>query len=159
MRQRAQRLCGGGELPGWRERPILTRQRFGKGREMMTAETGKVGLVAIWGLRVLVAALFLLAAVMKLSGQPMMVAEFDMVGLGQWFRIFTGLVELAGAVLLLIPAFSVIGAVILLGVDAGAFVAQLTAIHMDVVHTFVIAAVIAVLIYLQRGQLRALLGK
>jgi uncharacterized membrane protein YphA (DoxX/SURF4 family) len=125
----------------------------------MTTETGKATTVAIWVLRGLVAALFFFAAAMKLSGQPMMVAEFETVGLGQWFRIFTGLVEVAGGVLLLVPALSVIGAVILLGVDAGAFVAQLTAIHMDVVHTFVIAAVILVLIYLQRGQLRALLGR
>jgi uncharacterized membrane protein YphA (DoxX/SURF4 family) len=125
----------------------------------MTTETGKATTVAIWVLRGLVAALFFFAAAMKLSGQPMMVAEFETVGLGQWFRIFTGLVEVAGGVLLLVPALSVIGAVILLGVDAGAFVAQLTAIHMDVVHTFVIAAVIAGLIYLQRGQLRALLGR
>ena len=124
-----------------------------------TAETGNAATVAIWVLRVLVAALFFFAAYMKLSGQPQMVDEFNMVGLGQWFRIFTGLVEVAGAVLLLIPALSVVGAVILLGVDAGAFVAQLTAIHMDVVHTFVIAAVIALVIYLQRGQLRALLGR
>lgn len=124
-----------------------------------TAATGKAAAVAIWVLRVLVAALFFFAAYMKLSGQPQMVDEFNLVGLGQWFRIFTGLVELAGGILLLIPSLSVIGAAILLCVDAGAFVAQLTAIHMDLVHTFVIAAVIALLVYLQRGQLRALSGR
>jgi uncharacterized membrane protein YphA (DoxX/SURF4 family) len=114
--------------------------------------------VAVWILRVVVAALFLFAAVMKLTGQPMMVAEFDTVGLGQWFRVFTGVLEAVGGVATLIPAVSVLGAVLPLAVDAGAFVAQVAAIHMDWIHTIVIGAVIAALIYLQRDALKARLG-
>jgi len=114
--------------------------------------------IAVWILRVVVAALFLFAGVMKLSGQPMMVAEFDTVGLGQWFRYFTGAVEVVGAVVTLIPSVSVLGAVLLLAVDAGAFVAQVAAIHMDWIHTIVIGAVIAALVYLQRDALKARLG-
>ena len=114
--------------------------------------------IAVWILRVVVAALFLFAGVMKLSGQPMMVEEFDTVGLGQWFRYFTGAVEVVGAVVTLIPSVSVLGAVLLLAVDAGAFVAQVAAIHMDWIHTIVIGAVIAALIYLQRDALKARLG-
>ena len=114
--------------------------------------------IAVWVLRVVVAALFLLAGFMKLSGQPMMVEEFDTVGLGQWFRYFTGAVEVVGAVVTLIPSVSVLGTVLLLAVDAGAFVAQVAAIHMDWIHTIVIGAVIAALIYLQRDALKARLG-
>jgi hypothetical protein len=33
----------------------------------------------------------------------MMVESFDRIGLGQWFRIVTGLVEIVGAVALLVP--------------------------------------------------------
>jgi putative oxidoreductase len=110
--------------------------------------------IAIWILRILVAGVFLFAAYMKLSGQQMMIDEFETVGLGQWFRYFTGLLELAGGILVLIPAWSVIGALILLAVDIGAFFAQVLVIKMDFIHTLVIAAVILVLIYLQRGQLR-----
>jgi putative oxidoreductase len=114
--------------------------------------------IAVWVLRVVAAALFLFAGFMKLSGQPMMVAEFDTVGLGQWFRSFTGLLEVVGAVATLIPAVSALGAVLLLLVDAGAFVAQVGVLHMDWIHPIVIGAVIAALIYLQRDALKARLG-
>ncbi len=110
--------------------------------------------IAIWVLRVIVGGLFLFAAYMKLSGQQMMIDEFGTVGLGQWFRYFTGLLELAGGILVLIPAWSLIGALIVLVVDIGAFFAQVFVIRMDFIHTIVIGAVILVLIYLQRGSLR-----
>jgi putative oxidoreductase len=48
-------------------------------------------------MRVSMAALFLFAAFGKLTSRPMMVQEFDIVGLGQWFRYFTGIVEVVGA--------------------------------------------------------------
>jgi uncharacterized membrane protein YphA (DoxX/SURF4 family) len=114
--------------------------------------------IAVWILRVVVAALFLFAGLMKLSGQDMMVQEFDTVGLGQWFRSFTGILEVVGAVATLVPAVSALGAVLLLLVDAGAFVAQVGVLHMDWIHTIVIGAVIAALIYLQRDALKARLG-
>lgn len=106
--------------------------------------------ISIWGLRVLMAALFLFAAAMKLTGQPAMVAEFATVGLGQWFRYVTGLMELAGGVLVLIPRRSVLGAGMLLMVDAGAFVAQVAVLHMDWLHTVVIGALLVALIVMQR---------
>ncbi len=106
--------------------------------------------ISIWGLRVLMAALFLFAAAMKLTGQPAMVAEFATVGLGQWFRYVTGLMELAGGVLVLIPRRSVLGAGMLLMVDAGAFVAQVAVLHMDWIHTVVIGALLVALIVIQR---------
>jgi putative oxidoreductase len=112
--------------------------------------------IGVWVLRGLVALLFLMAAAMKLSGQPMMVAEFDKVGFGQWFRYFTAAMELLGAVIVLIPRYSPLGALVLLAVDVGAFVAQVTVLHMDFIHTLVIGGLLALLIYLQRGSLAAL---
>ena len=79
--------------------------------ERMT-QRSKAATVALWVLRVLIAAAFLAAGFMKLSGQPMMVAEFDHVGLGQWFRCFTGLMELVGGLAVLIPAVSAYGAMV-----------------------------------------------
>jgi len=115
-------------------------------------------MVAVWILRVLVAALFLFAGFAKLSGQAMMVEEFDVVGLGQGFRYLTGALELIGGVAVLMPAFSPLGAALLLLVDIGAFFAQVFAIHMDFIHTIVIAIVILTLIYLQRDALKARFG-
>ena len=110
--------------------------------------------ILVWVLRALVAALFLFAGFAKLSGQPMMVDEFARVGFGDWFRLFTGALEVAGGVATLIPAVSLWGAALLLCADIGAFFAQAFVLHDDVIHTFVIGAVIAGLIYLQRGRLR-----
>jgi putative oxidoreductase len=114
--------------------------------------------IVLWVLRVLIAALFLFASFMKLSGQPMMVQEFDTVGLGQWFRYLTGILELVGAVTVVTPSVSAFGAALLLLVDVGAFFAQVFVLRMDWIHTIVIGAVLAVLIYLQRAQIRTRLG-
>ncbi|MBZ5759081.1 MULTISPECIES: DoxX family protein [Rhizobium] len=115
-----------------------------------TLNSPRILTISIWVLRVLVALMFLAAATMKLTSQPMMVAEFEQVGLGQWFRFLTGGLELIGAIAVLVPRTSILGALLLLLVDAGAFVAQIAVLHMDWVHTIVIGAVIALLIYLQR---------
>lgn len=111
-------------------------------------------LIAIWCLRVTLGLLFLAAAAMKLTSQPAMVTEFAQVGLGQWFRYLTAALEVAGAVLLLTPRTSIAGAGLLLLVDAGAFAAQVTTLHMDWIHTIVIGALLALLIFLQRRRSR-----
>ena len=107
----------------------------------------------LWILRILMAALFLFASLMKLTGKPDMVAEFDMIGLGQWFRYLTGLLEVVGGIGILVPSVSVFGGILLLAVDAGAFVAQVAVLHMDWIHTIVIGAILGTVIYLQRHQI------
>lgn len=114
--------------------------------------------IGIWVLRVLLGLAFLLASYMKLSGQPRMVAEFDVVGLGQWFRHFTATLELIGGLAILVPRTSVFGAIVLLMVDLGAFVANVTILQQDWIHCVVIAALIGVLVYLQRSAPRAFAG-
>lgn len=42
-----------------------------------------------------------------------MVQVFDAIGFGQWFRYVTGLVEVGGAVLLLVPATGFLGGLLL----------------------------------------------
>ena len=111
--------------------------------------------IVLWVLRILMAAMFLFACFMKLTGKSMMVEEFDKIGLGQGFRYFTGVVELLGGIAVLVPSLSVFGAIVLLAVDAGAFVAQIAVLHGDWIHTVVIGAVLGILIYLQRDYLRA----
>jgi putative oxidoreductase len=108
--------------------------------------------IVLWILRILMAALFLFASYMKLSGNPMMVDEFNTIGLGQWFRYLTGVLELAGGIAILVPSVSVFAALVLLAVDAGAFVTQIAVLHGDWIHTVVIGAILASLIYLQRDR-------
>jgi uncharacterized membrane protein YphA (DoxX/SURF4 family) len=101
------------------------------------------------------AALFLFASYMKLTGNPMMVDEFNTIGLGQWFRYFTGALELAGGIAILVPSVSVFAAIVLLAVDVGAFVVQIGVLHGDWIHTVVIGAILAAVIYLQRHHVRS----
>ena len=75
----------------------------------MSAITGQLSAarlktIGFWVLKLVLAALFLLAGGAKLAGLPAMVAVFEQVGLGQWFRYFTGVLEVGGALLLLWPA-------------------------------------------------------
>jgi uncharacterized membrane protein YphA (DoxX/SURF4 family) len=106
--------------------------------------------ITLWVLRILVGAMFVLAGVMKLTSQPMMVVEFDQVGLGQWFRYLTGALELLGGIAVFVPRYSLLGAILLFLIDVGAFVAQVAVLHADWIHTVVIALIIGALIFLQR---------
>jgi hypothetical protein len=55
-----------------------------------------------------------------------MVAVFAKIGFGQWFRILTGLLEVAGAIGLFVPRFAVYAASMLAVVMVGAIGFHLT---------------------------------
>jgi putative oxidoreductase len=112
--------------------------------------SSQMRMIITWVLRVVVAALFAFAGFMKLSGSEQMVQEFAVVGLGDWFRLFTGAVEIIGALAVLYPLTTAWGALLLFCVDIGAFIAQVSRIHQDWVHTIVIGAVLVALLYLTR---------
>jgi putative oxidoreductase len=82
-----------------------------------------------WLLSALLALIFLSAGAMKLMSRPAMVQEFAQVGLGQWFRYFTGILEVAGAICIVVPPLSRWGALLLAIVMSGAVVAHLMALH------------------------------
>ena len=93
--------------------------------ELPTA-SGKGRLIILWTLSVLTALTFLAAGIPKLIGAPAMVEIFVKVGFGQWFRYFTGILEVSSAICLLIPRYAFYGAVALAAVMIGAIIAQLT---------------------------------
>ena len=88
------------------------------------AVSGKGRLITLWTLSGLIALAFISAGGAKLAGASVMVEMFDKVGLGQWFRYFTGLLEVAGAIGLLIPRYAFYGAVLLAIVMVGAIIAH-----------------------------------
>jgi putative oxidoreductase len=53
-----------------------------------------------------------------------MIQVFDAVSVGQWFRYTTAIVEFASAILLLIPALSGIGALLLVPITIAAILAH-----------------------------------
>lgn len=117
----------------------------------------KTKTILLWVGRILMAALFIMSGTQKLMGSPMMITNFAKYGLGDWFRYFTGTCEIVGALLLLWPKTSFYGALLLLCVLIGAFVAQLTVLHGDVIHVLVFAAVVGALAWFQRpGRLSSI---
>lgn len=85
----------------------------------------RTGLIALWALQIGLAGMFLLAGSSKLLGDPAMVQLFNAIGIGQWFRYVTGLIEVSSALALLVPSFAVFGALALVATMFGAVVAHL----------------------------------
>lgn len=74
--------------------------------------------VFMWTVQVLLAAYFVYSAALLLGDG--MVAKFTEIGVGQWLRYVTGVLELAGAIGLVLPYLSGLAALGLAGVMAGA---------------------------------------
>jgi putative oxidoreductase len=81
--------------------------------------------VVLWTLQFVGAALFLFSGTVKLSGAPMMVHMFGAIGVGQWFRYFTGGLEVISAVLLLVPSLARFGALAMAVTMVGAILTHL----------------------------------
>ncbi len=75
---------------------------------------------AVWILSIAAAGMFLMAGWGKLSGAPMMVGLFDVIGVGQWFRDLTGAIEVGGALALLVPSVAAFAAAALAATMVGA---------------------------------------
>lgn len=116
----------------------------------------RAGNVALWGLQILAATMFLFSGGIKFAGTPDMVALFAEIGLGQWFRYLTGALEVLGAVLLVVPRLCALGAVLLAGVMVGAVMTDLV-IGNTTVPALVNLVVLTVIAWGRRNRLRALL--
>ena len=88
-------------------------------------------------LRISVSLVFLLVGMEKLLGEQMWVTLFAHIGLGQWFRYFTGTVQVAGALLYSTPRTSRVGMALLAFTMLGA-----VGVHLFVLGTGVSAALI-----------------
>jgi uncharacterized membrane protein YphA (DoxX/SURF4 family) len=102
------------------------------------------------------AAAFLAAGLSKLAGVPMMVDLFDRIGVGQWFRYVTGLVEIGGAALLLIPGLAGAGAALLAATMVGAVLTHLAILGDSPAAALVLLALNLVVLALRREQVAAL---
>ena len=121
------------------------------------AAPGKALNIALWTLQVLVALVLLAAGSGKLVGSAAMVALFDAIGIGQWFRYVTGSLEVLGALLLLVPGKTVFGAGLLACVLAGAVVTHLTVLHTAPTAPLLLFALTALIAFGRRSQLMNLL--
>ncbi|MEO3874582.1 DoxX family protein [Nonomuraea sp. B12E4] len=59
--------------------------------------------VALWALQVVVAGFFVMSALGKFANAEPSASTFEAIGLGDWFRHFVGVLEVVGAVGLVVP--------------------------------------------------------
>ncbi len=116
--------------------------------------------VALWALTVLMAAVFLVAGGTKLSGLPAQTSNFVRWGYPGWFMYVVGLMEAAGAILLLVPRLAGFAVLLLGGVMIGA-----TATHLIHGETnaapvpLTLLALVLVIGYARRGPLLDILQR
>jgi len=108
-------------------------------------------LIALWILSGFGAVLFIGAGGAKLAGAAAMVDLFAKVGLGQWLRYFTGLLEVAAGIGLLISRYAFYAAVVLAIVMAGAFIAHVTVLGTSPAAPVVLFVVTGIIAYLRKS--------
>jgi uncharacterized membrane protein YphA (DoxX/SURF4 family) len=113
--------------------------------------------IVAWVLALLLAMVFVLAGGVKLLGARAMVQEFAQIGIGQWFRYFTGILEVSGAIGVLIPKYRFWAALQIAVVMVGATAANIWVLRLPplaYLTTFLLAAALA-LAWLRRPKARA----
>ena len=116
----------------------------------MNATLSKYGLLAIKGFLTLA---FVGAGGAKLAGAEPMVATFDAVGLGQWFRYVTGIIEVGAAALLWWPGRQAFGAALLGATMVGAVLTHLLILGPSALPAIVLGLLTAVVLYAHRDQI------
>lgn len=91
-----------------------------------------VKLISHWILRIIAAYILLQTLRFKFLGLPESIYIFTKVGMEPWGRIGSGILELIGAILILIPRTTSWGAILALGTISGAIFFHLTILGIDV---------------------------
>jgi putative oxidoreductase len=113
----------------------------------------RASLVALWLTQVALALMFLMAGGSKLAGAPAMVSLFDALGVGQWFRYVTGVIEFSSGIALLLPATAVFGALLLIPTMLGAIVTNLFIVRASAVMPLLLLIGAAAVAWARRRQL------
>ena len=115
---------------------------------------GRASLVALWLTQVALAVMFLMAGGSKLAGVPAMVSLFDAIGLGQWFRYVTGVIEVTSGIALLVPSAAIFGALLLIATMFGAIVTNVFVVPASPVMPLLLLFGAAAVAWARRHQLR-----
>jgi len=100
----------------------------------------------IWLLRMALAIIFVVVGFVKIPGSihPMWVRMFERIGLGQWFRYFTALVEIVGGMLMLVPSATLVSGLLLASAMVGALLVHIFVIGIGVQTVVVFALLCAI---------------
>ena len=114
---------------------------------------GRVALGALWLTQIALAGMFLFVGGLKLTGAPELVGLFDAIGVGQWLRYVTRSIEIVSAVALLVPSWSVFGALLLIPTMVGAVVTHLFIVGGSPVSATVLLTGALAIAWARRDQL------
>jgi putative oxidoreductase len=109
-------------------------------------------------LEAVVAAAFFAAGATKLAAAPFEVQLFAQIGLGQWFRVVTGVVQIVGAFALVYPRLASIGGLWLGFTMLCAVVVNLAVVHTSPMPAIILGLLNALIVYLHRDELASLVG-
>src|SRR6185295_15746571 len=79
-----------------------------------TLQRSRASVIVLWVTQIALAVMFVMAGGSKLAGVPAMVDLFGALGLGQWFRYVTGVIEVTSAILLIIPSTTIFSSILLI---------------------------------------------
>lgn len=125
------------------------------------ATRGKAAHRVLWTLQILLAGFFLVAAAgPKLVGETYAVTLFTEIGAGQWLRYLVGVVELVGAVGLLVPRLAGAAALGLVATMGGAIFTQLVILGTPLMALTpaLLCVLLAVIAWVRRAEIRDLVG-
>ena len=114
----------------------------------------KVRTYSTYAIKALLALAFLGAGAAKLAGAEQMVAIYETIGVGQWFRYLTGLIEVVCAVMLFVPRVQAFGAIILVCTMTGAVLSHLLILGPSALPAAVLGVLSAIVVYVHRDQIQ-----
>lgn len=88
--------------------------------------------IVSWALQLLAAGILLQTLFFKFTAAEESVYIFTTLGLEPWGRIGSGVAELIAAITLLVPATTTLGAILAMGVMAGAIMSHLTQLGIEI---------------------------
>ncbi len=114
-----------------------------------------------WAAQLVAAVILLQTLFFKFSGSPESVHIFTRLGVEPWGRIASGIAELAAGLLLLVPSTAALGALLGLGLMAGAIGSHLTVLGIEILGdggllfglAWAVAISSGVVLYLRRASL------
>jgi putative oxidoreductase len=114
-----------------------------------------------WLVQLTVAGILLQTLFFKFTGAEESVYIFSTLGVEPWGRIGSGIVELIASIMLLVPATAPAGAILTMGVMAGAIGSHLTVLGIEVqgdgglLFALAVAAFVgsAIVLFLRRAQI------
>ncbi|WP_063780918.1 DoxX family protein [Nonomuraea sp. SBT364] len=119
----------------------------------------KVGSAALWVLQVVAAGWFVMSALAKFGGAEPAASTFEAIGWGDWFRYLVGVLEVAGAVALLVPRLAGLAGLAFVGLMAGAAVTEAFVSGGGVVLPLALLVVSAVIAWGRRRSTAKLLRR